>query len=114
MDGNPGPAHMNSYNHYAYGAVGNWMYSNVCGIKCDEEKPGYKHIIFEPQIGEGLEYATAGLESPYGNIVSSWEKQGDNIKYVFTIPANTTATICIDGKQIEKGSGTYEFVVKVK
>ncbi len=114
VDGTPGPAHMNSYNHYAYGAVGNWMYSNICGIKCDEEKPGYKHIVFAPQVGEELEYATAGLESPYGAIVSSWEKQGDTVKYVFTVPANTTATICIGGKRIEKGSGTYEFVEPCK
>ena len=64
-------AGMNSYNHYAYGAVGEWLYSIVCGIDLDPRKPGYRHIIIHPHVGGGLTYAKASLNSIHGPIASA-------------------------------------------
>ena len=59
---------MNSFNHYAYGAIGDWMYSVVAGIEIDEAQPGYKHIVIAPRPGGGLTYAKASVESVYGKV----------------------------------------------
>lgn len=90
-----GPVSMNSFNHYAYGAIEEWMMSHSAGIERDENKPGYKHIILQPQTDERLDYVKAGFESMYGMIESSWEKQGKTVVYKITVPANTTATIIL-------------------
>ena len=66
---------MNSFNHYAYGAIGAWMYAVVGGIDLDPDQPGYKHIIMHPQPGGGLTYAKAELHSMYGIIRSAWTLQ---------------------------------------
>ncbi len=91
---------MNSFNHYAYGAIGDWMYRVVAGIEIG--KPGYKHILIQPQPDKRLTYAKASFESSYGKIASGWEtKDGKTILKV-SIPANTTATIKIPGEATEK------------
>ena len=82
---------MNSFNHYAYGAIGDWMYRVSAGIETD--KPGYKHIIIQPHPTKKLSHAKASFESPYGTVVSGWERTGDKIIVTVKIPANTTATI---------------------
>ena len=69
---------MNSFNHYAYGAVGAWMYAVIGGIDLDPEQPGYKHIIMRPQPGGGLTYAKTGLHSMYGLIRSEWTLENQN------------------------------------
>ncbi len=84
---------MNSFNHYAYGAIGEWLYSYVSGIKIDENHPGYKHFFLEPHPGGGLKNASAEHLSMYGKISSSWKVLGGNVVYDFEIPANTTATL---------------------
>lgn len=94
---NPG---MNSFNHYAYGAIGKWMYQVVAGIGIDENNPGYKHIIIHPRPGGGLTSAVATHESMYGEIVSGWELEGEKLSMKAVIPANTTATIHIPGDPI--------------
>ena len=86
---------MNSFNHYAYGAIGEWMYAIIGGIDLDPDQPGYKHIIMHPQPGGGLTYATAELHSSYGIIRSAWTWENDNFDWHITIPANTTATIYV-------------------
>ena len=63
---------MNSFNHYAYGAVGDWMYRVVAGLNIDPAQPGYKHIVLRPQPGGGFTYATASLQTPYGEAASGW------------------------------------------
>ncbi|MDJ1469974.1 glycoside hydrolase family 78 protein [Xanthocytophaga flava] len=84
---------MNSFNHYAYGAIGDWMYRVVAGIEVG--KPGYKHILIQPQLpsDDRLTYAKASVNSPYGEIMSGWEQKNGQLKVTITIPANTTATI---------------------
>jgi alpha-L-rhamnosidase len=86
-------AGMNSYNHYAYGAIGEWMYSVVGGIGQDPTEPGYRHIVIHPQIGGGLRRAAARLKSLYGLIQCEWSLKDDLLHLNVTIPPNTSATI---------------------
>ncbi len=87
-------AGMNSYNHYAYGAIGDWLYSNVAGLDLDPARPGYKHVVIHPRPGGGLTHAKASLQSVHGLIESGW-RQEDGGRFVLevTVPPNTTATV---------------------
>ncbi|MFO7934449.1 MAG: glycoside hydrolase family 78 protein [Bacteroidales bacterium] len=89
---------MNSFNHYAYGAIGKWLYQVVGGIGIDPEHPGYKHVIIHPRPGGGLTHAEASHESMYGTISSGWKLEEDRLHMDVVIPANTTASIHITGK----------------
>ncbi|MFT5883610.1 MAG: alpha-L-rhamnosidase [Arcticibacterium sp.] len=126
---------MNSFNHYAYGAIGEWLYNHVGGLSIDPENPGYKNILFHPHPGGGLSSAKAEFLSLYGEIKSNWEVKGDRFNYEVVIPANTTGTVVLPGAgtdelfldqvqikandknikkieaglQLELGSGTYQF-----
>ena len=112
-DGTFQNAGMNSFNHYAYGAIGEWMYTNIAGIKIDPANPGYKHFFLEPHPGGGLTYAKSEHLSMYGKISSSWKMEGQNTIYDFEIPPNTTATVILPGDNSKKelGSGKYTFSV---
>jgi alpha-L-rhamnosidase len=92
---------MNSFNHYAYGAIGAWLYQSVAGIDADPERPGYKHILVRPQLAPagtaGLTHARASLKSLYGTIESAWRLEGAKFTLEVTIPPNTTATIHLPG-----------------
>lgn len=92
---------MNSFNHYAYGAIGDWLYRIVAGLNTDILNPGYRHILISPRIGSGLTYAKAGLESMYGEIRSAWEVTGTKMKMHITIPSNTTATVTLPGAELD-------------
>jgi alpha-L-rhamnosidase len=102
---------MNSFNHYAYGAIGQWLYTYVAGIKIDELRPGYKHFFLAPHPGGGLQHARATFDSMYGTIRSSWRLDGEKVTYEFEIPANTTATVILPGSNepLELGSGIHSF-----
>jgi len=89
---------MNSFNHYAYGAIGKWMYQVVAGIGIDEKNPGYKHVIINPRPGGGLTHAKATHESMYGTIASGWELEGETLTMSVEIPVNTSATIHVPGE----------------
>jgi len=104
---------MNSFNHYAYGAIGMWMYSVVAGIGIDETRPGYKHILIAPRPGGGLTYARASVESEYGKVASGWEISDGRFVLKIEVPANTTATVRLpSGKVEEVGSGSWGFEEK--
>ena len=127
---------MNSFNHYAYGAIGEWLYQYVAGINIDLKAPGYKHILLEPHSGGGLTHAEAEFESLYGTIKSAWKLDGNELVYDVSVPANTTATVTLPGAKIdslilaekfkqsikqaengvslELGSGSYSFRYPVK
>jgi alpha-L-rhamnosidase len=94
-DGTFQSASMNSFNHYAYGAIGNWMYSVVAGIAIDEKQPGYKHILIQPHPGGGLTFAKASIESMYGRVASHWNVDGNKMRLQIEIPPNTTATVLL-------------------
>ena len=84
---------MNSFNHYAYGAIGDWMYRVVAGLEVDRQAPGYKHILIQPQPGGGLTRARASHLTEYGRVTSAWELKEGRIELTIEIPANTRATV---------------------
>lgn len=91
----------NSFNHYAYGAIGEWLYRVVAGLEVDPAEPGYKHILFQPQPGGGLTFAKAALESPYGRVVSSWRLEGGALHLHLVVPANSRGTLRIPAPSLE-------------
>jgi alpha-L-rhamnosidase len=93
---------MNSFNHYAYGAIGDWMYRVVAGIDTEESSPGYKSIVIKPHTGTGLTSAKAELISPYGMIRSSWTTEPGRFVLEVEIPCNTTAQILIPASDPSK------------
>ncbi|HLV89002.1 MAG TPA: glycoside hydrolase family 78 protein [Candidatus Sulfotelmatobacter sp.] len=128
---------MNSFNHYAYGAIGEWMYRVIAGIEIDPQQPGYKHFLIQPHPGGGLTFAKGSVHSMYGKVASSWDLKDGQMTVRVEIPANTSATIRLPqakladsmegGKplgsglglsgarqgegfvSVEAGSGSYEF-----
>lgn len=84
---------MNSYNHYAYGAVGAWMYRSVAGIELDSSQPGYEHILFRPRPGGSLTWAEASLDTPHGTTAIHWEKTETGLQIELTVPQGTRATL---------------------
>ncbi len=92
---------MNSFNHYAYGSIGEWLYHYVAGMDIDPENPGYKHILLAPHQGGGLTNANAEFLSLYGKIKSAWKIDGKDFVYEVTVPANTTATVTLPGAKSE-------------
>lgn len=86
-------AGMNSFNHWAFGAVGEWVWRHVAGINPDETSPGYKHFLIAPRPGGGVSWANGTYRSIRGPIVSRWRIENDSISLDVTIPPNTTATV---------------------
>ncbi len=84
---------MNSFNHYAYGAIGNWLYQNVAGIQSDPENPGYKKIFIKPLLNPGLDHVNAWHNSPYGKIISSWKTIDNRLELTLSIPPNSRAVV---------------------
>lgn len=117
---------MNSFNHYAYGSIGAWLYSAAAGIEIDPVQPGYKHIILRPQPGGGLTHACGKLKTLYGELVSQWKLANDTFDWTIVVPPNTTATahlpmngarsVTMNGASVsgavhEIDAGKYKFVV---
>jgi alpha-L-rhamnosidase len=92
---------MNSFNHYSYGAIGDWMYRIIAGIDTYSDSPGYKHIKIMPHIGGDLTYANADLKTYYGNVSAHWKKDRDTLQLDVEIPANTKATVFIPSVSVE-------------
>ncbi len=84
---------MNSFNHYAYGSVGEWLYQRVAGIDADAAQPGFRHIIMRPLWNGPLTSARATLRSPYGEIVSAWQRTAQGVRWDVTVPPNARATL---------------------
>lgn len=95
---------MNSFNHYAYGAIGDWMYRVVAGIQIDEAAPGYKHILIQPNPGGGLTRASASVDSMYGRVASAWEIAGGKLTLRIEVPANATATVRLPHAKLQEVS----------
>jgi alpha-L-rhamnosidase len=130
---------MNSFNHYAFGAVGEWLFEVVGGIAPDQTRPGFRHVHLAPKPGGGLTSAEASLDSPYGRISCAWTLVEERLSCDVDVPANVTATLTLPvrpGQQLlesgaqavdaegivtvgagdglvtaELGSGSYSFVV---
>ncbi len=126
---NPG---MNSFNHYAYGAIGEWLYRVAGGLEIDDLESGYKHSIIKPMIGGNLDYVKASLDTVYGQLESQWRVQGKTVELTLIIPHNTHTSIYLDqageivssggldyiktdkGYEAHTGSGTYKTVFILK
>lgn len=106
-------AGMNSFNHVAIGAVGEWMYSHILGIRPDESQPGYRHFFIKPQPGTALEWAKGSYHAIVGNIETSWTNKDKTFTLDVSVPANTQATVVtpFDGKTYKVGSGKHRFTV---
>ena len=138
-NGQPTDYGMNSFNHYAFGAVGDWMYQTIGGITATE--PGFKHSLIAPKPGGGITSAAVSHDSVYGTVASDWTRTNGRLALAVDVPANTTATVriparnvhelresgaavtdatgvssvTIDGADavVEVGSGHYEFTIDV-
>jgi alpha-L-rhamnosidase len=121
-------ASMNSFNHYAYGAIGAWLYSTVAGIDLDPAHPGYKHIILHPQADGGLTHARGRLKTFYGDISSGWQINDGRFEWTVIVPPNTTATVHlpaigsdtatmngtpISGSMVDVCAGKYHFTMRL-
>jgi len=102
---------MNSFNHYAYGAVVDFIYEKVAGIRIDETDPGFKNIIFKPIVLKecGLTYAKATIKTKNGDISAYWKIDGNKILYNFEVPKKSTASIYLSNSY-NVGPGTYEYI----
>ena len=107
-----GPRGMNSFNHYAYGCVCEWIWETAAGIAADPAKPGFKHIIMKPVPDKRLGHLTAEYNSAAGLIKSAWKYEGEQWTWEFTIPEGSTATVTIPGESESKEytAGTYKIV----
>jgi len=84
---------MNSFNHYAYGAIGDWMYRVVAGLEIDPQQPGYEHVLARPQPGGGLTSAEARLATLYGEAASGWALADGKLAVSVTVPPNAHGTV---------------------
>lgn len=119
---------MNSYNHYCYGSIVQWIFEEAAGIAADPENPGYQHIVMKPLINDALSYVNASYDSQYGKITSYWSIQDGKYTWTVTVPANASATVYAPGKGVPADwecvtdlgdytykilSGTYTFTSSV-
>ncbi len=92
---NPG---MNSFNHWAFGAVGEWMWRVIAGINPDDAAPGYAHFIVRPQPGGGLKAANGEYDSIRGPIRIGWNLASGAFTLRVSVPPNSSATVWVPGK----------------
>jgi alpha-L-rhamnosidase len=103
-----GPVGMNSFNHYAYGSVCQWLWETAAGICADTAAPGFRHIIMKPVPDPRLGHLDAVYRSAAGLIRSSWRYEGEKWQWSFEIPEGATATVTVPGGEpVEYGAGSY-------
>ncbi len=112
VDKGMGPNGMNSFNHYAYGVVCEWIWESVAGIAADTANPGFKHILMKPFPDKRLGHVEAVYDSASGRIRSAWRYEGDKWIWEFTIPEGCTASVTLPGETVAKEyeAGTYKIV----
>ncbi len=107
--------HMNSFNHYSLGSVGEWLFRHVAGIELDADAPGFQKFVLRPFIGEGLDFARGGYRTMHGEIFSEWKRTDGKVTWNIRVPANTAAKVFIpsapnstvteSGKPVEHTTG---------
>ncbi|MHA7145645.1 family 78 glycoside hydrolase catalytic domain [Arthrobacter sp. TmT3-37] len=108
-DGSINPGNMTSFNHYALGAVADWMHRVVAGLA--PAAPGYRSILFRPRPGGGLTSASARHETPYGSASITWTLEAGNLSVEVTVPTGSTGVVDLPGRDpVSVGSGTHTFV----
>jgi len=105
-DGTYGNSGMNSFNHYAYGSVGSWMYRTIAGLRSDA--PAFRKVVIEPRPGGGLTFASGKLETPYGLLAANWKDTNDAFELEVEIAPNTSGRVVLhdvnDKPVLESGS----------
>ncbi|GMW00353.1 MAG: rhamnosidase, partial [Candidatus Hydrogenedentota bacterium] len=89
---------MNSFNHYSFGAVGDWLYRHVAGIDLHPDTPAYRQFIIKPELGGDFPFANANYDSIQGEIASSWRIRHDTLEMSVTVPPNCTALVYVPTK----------------
>ncbi|MDO5326013.1 MAG: family 78 glycoside hydrolase catalytic domain [Clostridia bacterium] len=95
-DGTMWSPDMNSFNHYAYGAIGEWLYRAAAGLEIDEARPGYRHAVIAPLTGGDLSWAQGEYDSVYGPVSSHWTRENGKITLTVRVPANASASIILE------------------
>ena len=113
LDKGMGPQGMNSFNHYAYGCVCEWIWETAAGIAADPAEPGFKHIIMKPVPDKRLGSVSAEYNSAAGLIKSEWSYDGDKWVWNFTIPEGATATVTLPGETESKDYKAGKYTVEV-
>jgi alpha-L-rhamnosidase len=107
---------MNSFNHYAYGAVGAWMYRSVAGLDLDSDEPGYRHVVFRPRPGGSVTWAEARLKTPQGAAAIRWEIGNDGLDVDLLVPEGSKATFLPPqsyvGNARSFGAGAHSFTLR--
>ena len=121
------PEGMNSRNHFSYGSVVEWYFGHLAGIRPDPAAPGFRKFILAPQPAGDLKFVKSTYQTPYGEVVSNWEKTGGKLTLNLTIPPNSEARVTlpmtagqtakmdgksVKGKGIVLGAGSYRFEIK--
>ena len=105
-----GPVDMNSFNHYSFGAIEEWMFSYMLGIQPVETDPGYHSFVLAPRVGGTFSFVRGHYDSVYGRIESSWQRLKDgSVRFDFTVPANTHAHLTLplrDETEVEIVTGS--------
>jgi alpha-L-rhamnosidase len=110
-DAGDGDGHMLSFNHYAYGAVVDWIYRTVAGLAPDITSPGYRRVILAPRPDGSITFCTASLDAPQGLVSTSWRVEGESFSAVVDLPFGTTglfdapcgpsSVVVVDGQRLE-------------
>ncbi|GAA4095969.1 glycoside hydrolase family 78 protein [Actinomadura miaoliensis] len=110
-DGRLNPGEMTSFNHYAPGAIVDWLHRSVAGLA--PAAPGYRRILVRPRPGGGLTYARAVHDTPYGTASAGWSLDGDRLEVRVVVPPNASAVVVAPGggEPVEVGSGEHVFGV---
>lgn len=112
-DGSFSSVSMTSFNHYAYGAVADWLYGVCAGINSLPDGAGYKHIAIAPKPSKNLGFVNCRIKTVSGEVISNWYYSGEFIHYEFSVPAGTVAELTLpDGRKETLCGGEYIFTTK--
>lgn len=112
-DGSFSSVGMTSFNHYAYGAVADWLYGVCAGINSLPDGAGYKHIALAPKPSKNLGFVNCRIKTVSGEVISNWYYSGEFIHYEFSVPAGTVAELTLpDGRKETLCGGEYIFTTK--
>ena len=101
---------MNSFNHYAYGAVFDWLFGVMCGVKPVEAAPGYKEVCIAPHPDKRMGFVDTAICTRHGRVAVHWYYKEDAVYYEFSVPQGVTAHIALpSGYTTTVGAGVYHF-----
>ena len=110
-DGSINPGEMTSFNHYALGAVADWMHRVLGGLSPLE--PGYSRVRIAPQPIDGVDHAQTSFASPHGTVAVSWQRQGSVVHLAVTVPEGVVAEVRVGDVDEEVGAGDHRFSAEV-